>query len=60
VGQRSGFLLQARDGIFGTDFTQQVKGLGIQEVLGGPRTPQQRAYVERVIDTIRRECLDHV
>ena len=54
------FLLRDRDRIFGSDFTQQVKQLGIQEVLGAPRAPQQRAYVERVIGTIRRECLDHV
>ena len=31
-----------------------------QEVLGAPGVPQQRAYIERVIGTIRRECLDHV
>jgi putative transposase len=54
------FLLRDRDGIFGADFTQQVKELGIQEVLGAPRAPRQRAYIERVIGTIRRECLDHV
>jgi hypothetical protein len=36
-----------RDCIFGSDFTQQVKELGIQEVLGGPRAPQQCANVER-------------
>jgi transposase InsO family protein len=54
------FLLRDRDRIFGSDFTQQVKELGIQEVLGVPRAPQQRAYVERVIGTIRRECLDHL
>ena len=34
--------------------------MGIQEVLSAPRSPWQRAYVERVIGTIRRECLDHV
>jgi putative transposase len=34
--------------------------MGIQEVLSAPRVPWQRAYVERVIGTIRRECLDHV
>jgi transposase InsO family protein len=45
---------------FGSDFTRQVKELGIQEVLGALRAPQQRAYIERVIGTIRRECQDHV
>ena len=34
--------------------------MGIQEVLSAPRSRWQRAYVERVIGTIRRECLDHV
>ena len=34
--------------------------MGIQEVLSAPRSPWQRAYVERVIGTIRRECLDQV
>src|ERR1041384_1994473 len=34
--------------------------MGIKEVLSAPRSPWQRAYVERVIGTIRRECLDHV
>ncbi len=32
----------------------------IQEVLAAPRSPWQRAYVERVIGSIRRECLDHM
>ena len=54
------FLLRDRDRIFGADFTRQVKEFGIQEVLGAPGVAQQRAYVERVIGTIRRECLDHV
>jgi putative transposase len=34
--------------------------MGIKQVLSAPRSPWQRAYVERVIGTIRRECLDHV
>jgi hypothetical protein len=34
--------------------------MGIHEVLGAPRSPWQRAYIERVIGSIRRECLDHV
>jgi putative transposase len=39
---------------------EQVKAMGIEQVLSAPRSPWQRAYVERVIGTIRRECLDHV
>ena len=54
------YLLRDRDGIFGGDFVQQVKVMGIKEVLSAPRSPWQRAYVERVIGTIRRECLDHL
>jgi transposase InsO family protein len=54
------YLLRDRDRIFGDDFTQQVRDLGIEQVLCAPRSPWQRAYVERVIGTIRRECLDHV
>ena len=49
-----------RDGIFGFDFTRHVKNLGINEVLWALRSPWQRAYVERAIGTIRRECLDHL
>jgi transposase InsO family protein len=54
------YLLRDRDRIYGCDVVEQVKALGIQEVLSAPRSPWQRAYVERVIGTIRRECLDHV
>ena len=53
------YLLRDRDRIFGDDFSKQVQDMGIQEVLSAPRSPGQRAYVERVIGTIRRECLDH-
>ena len=34
--------------------------MGIKQVVSAPRSPWQRAYVERVIATIRRECLDHM
>jgi putative transposase len=54
------YLLRDRDGIFGPEFKEQVKAFGIKQVLSAPRSPWQRAYVERVIGTIRRECLDHV
>jgi len=52
-------LLRDRDRIFGHDFVNQVKAMGIQQVLSAPRSPWQRAYIERLIGSIRRECLDH-
>lgn len=54
------YLLRDRDRIFGAEFVEQMKAMGIKQVLSGPRSSWQRAYVERVIGTIRRECLDHV
>ena len=54
------YLLRDRDAIFGLDFSDQVRDMGIEEVLSAPRWPWQRAYVERIIGSIRRECLDHV
>ena len=36
-----------------------VRAMGIKQVLSAPRSPWQRAYVERLIGTLRRECLDH-
>jgi len=54
------YLLRDRDRIFGDDFTKPVKDMGIKEVLSAPRSPWQRAYIERLIGTLRRECLDHV
>ena len=54
------YLLRDRDRIYGQEFRDQVAVMDIDEVLSAPRSPWQRAYVERVIGSIRRECLDHV
>jgi transposase InsO family protein len=54
------YLLRDRDRIFGSNFTRQVQEMGIDELLSAPRSPWQRAYIERLIGTIRRECVDHV
>ena len=54
------YLLRDRDRIYGKAFCDQVAVMNIKEVLSAPRSPWQRAYVERVIGSIRRECLDHV
>ena len=54
------FLLRDRDRIFGHEFVQQVKAMGVKQILSTPKAPWQRAYIERLIGTIRRERLDHV
>jgi transposase InsO family protein len=54
------YLLRDRDGIYGEKFREAANWLGIREVLTAPQSPWQNAYVERLIGSIRRECLDHV
>jgi transposase InsO family protein len=54
------YLLRDRDHIYGTTFRQRVRHMGIKEVVIAPRSPWQNPYVERLIGSIRRECLDHV
>jgi transposase InsO family protein len=54
------YLLRDRDKTYGASFRKRVHSLGIQEVLTAPRSPWQNPYVERIIGSIRRECLDHV
>ena len=54
------FLLRDRDGIYGQDFSDRVGHMGIEQVLIAPRSPWQNPYAERVIGSIRRECLDHI
>jgi transposase InsO family protein len=58
--QHPRFLLRDRDGIYGKYFKQRVANMGIEEVITAPRSPWQNPYVERLIGSIRRECLNHV
>jgi transposase InsO family protein len=53
-------LIRDRDAIYGNHLQQQAKALGIDEVITAPGSPWQNAYAERVIGSIRRECLDHM
>jgi putative transposase len=54
------YLLRDRDGSYGQRFHEAAESMGICEVLTAPQSPWQNAYVERLIGSIRRECLDHV
>jgi transposase InsO family protein len=54
------YLLRDRDGIYGADFVRRVEGLGMEQKLIAPRSPWQNPAVERLICSIRRECLDRI
>ena len=54
------YLLRDRDGIYGEKFQEAATWLGIREVLTAAKSPWQNPYIERLIGSIRRECLDHV
>jgi transposase InsO family protein len=53
------YLLHDRDAAF-TDVASTIAAMQINEVVTAPRSPWQNAYVERLIGSIRRECLDHI
>jgi putative transposase len=54
------YLLRDRDASYGPVFRDRVRVMGIKEIVTAPRSPWQNAYVERLIGSIRRECLDHI
>src|SRR5262249_10251320 len=60
VGNPPRYLIRDRDQVYGERFSRQAKTLEIRETLIAPSSPWQNAYAERVIGSIRRECLDHV
>jgi len=54
------YLLRDRDQVYGEQFRHRVKGMRIDEVLTAPQSPWQNPFAERLIGSIRRECLNHV
>jgi putative transposase len=53
------YLIRDRDSIYGNDVRLRIAALGIEEVLTAPRRPWQNPYAERLIGSIRRDCLNH-
>ena len=53
------YLIRDRDGVYGNDVRLRIASLGIEEVLTAPRSPWQNPYAERLIGSIRRDCLNH-
>ncbi len=54
------WLVRDRDAIYSEAFRQRVAGRGIEEVVSAPSSPWQNPYAERLIGSIRRDCLNHV
>jgi putative transposase len=54
------YLLRDRDSIYSDTFRRQVSSMEIKEALTAPRSPWQNPYVELVIGSVRRECLNHI
>ncbi len=54
------YLLRDRDASYGAEFRRRVDAMGIREVVTASHSPWQNAYVERLIGSLRRECLDYI
>jgi putative transposase len=54
------WLLRDRDAIYGGICQRRVACMGIAEIVSSPSSPWQNPYVERLIESVRRDCLDHV
>ena len=54
------FLIRDRDGAYGAVVRSRLRNMGVEEVLTAPRSPWQNPFAERLIGSVRRECLDHV
>ena len=54
------YLIRDRDGTYGEVLIRRLRSIGIRDRPTSPRSPWQNGYAERLIGSIRRECLDHV
>jgi transposase InsO family protein len=54
------YLIRDRDGVFGELFVRRLRSMSIRNRPTSPRSPWQNGFAERLIGSIRRECLDHV
>jgi len=59
-GQKPRHLLRDRDAVYGRDFRRQARRIGIDAIATPVRSPRANAVSERLIGTLRRECLDHL
>jgi transposase InsO family protein len=53
------YAIRDRDSIYGNEVRLRIASLGLEEVLTAPQSPWQNLYAERLIGSVRRECLNH-
>ena len=54
------YLIRDRDGIYGVAVTRRLRAMGIRDKPIAAASPWQNSFAERLIGTIRRECVDHI
>jgi transposase InsO family protein len=54
------YLIRGRDGAYGEVFIRRLRSMGIRDRPTSPCSPWQNGYAERLIGSIRRECVDHI
>ena len=54
------YLVRDGDGVYGTAVTRRLRAMGIRDKPIAPASPWQNGYAERLIGSIRRDCLDHI
>lgn len=59
-GSEPWYLLRDRDRIYGEEFRERIRAVNIEEVITASRSPSQNPFCERLIGSVRRDCLNHV
>jgi putative transposase len=59
-GSEPRYLLRDRDSIYGSEFRERIRATGIEEIRTAPRSPWQNPFCERLIGSVRRDCLNHI
>ena len=59
-GQQPSYLIHDRDRVYGADFAIRLAGLGVKSMRTPIQAPRANAIAERVVRSLRRECLDHI
>ncbi len=54
------YMIRDRDGVYGTTATRRLRAMGIRDKPIAPASPWQNGFAERLIGSIRRECVDHM